>query len=377
MWRSTPAADALPWLVTRILVAPALPTEQDGPMDSAQNRGVSVRISPFTPAAASAAELTEYARVEVAASAADDPDEPLTADSALARLTRPPSPHQRRLRWIARDAETAQLAGVAYLVLFGAADSDLAAISITVHPGQRRRGTGTALLGCLATAAGRRRSLFIENIRAGTAGQAFADHHRFAVVQRTVQLTLDLAAVDQTRWQIPAVPGYELACWTGSTPEHLLASYAAARNAIREAPRGAMSFTEPQWSPQRVRDEEATILAHDGELRAVAAVHEHTSKVAGLTYLAVYRHRPDLADQEDTAVLEAHRGHGLGVWMKAANLQRLADGRPEVRRVRTSNAADNDHMLRVNRQLGFTEATSTENREAGLADLVRRLGRAS
>jgi mycothiol synthase len=343
-------------------------------MDSGPNRSEPARITPFNPAAASNAELAEYAQLEVAASAVDDPDEPVTADSALARLTRQPSPYQRRLRWVARDVETAELVGVAYLVLFGTADSDLAAISITVHPGRRRRGTGTALLGHLATAAGSRQCLFMENLQAGTAGQAFADHHGFAVVQRTVQLSLDLAAADKACWQIPAVPGYRLACWTGSAPDDLLASYAAARNAIREAPRGAMSFTEPQWSPQRVRDEEAMVRARNGELRAVAVVHEKTSEVAGLTYLAVYQHRADLADQEDTAVLAAHRGHGLGVWMKAANLQRLAGSRPDVRRVRTSNAADNEHMLRVNRQLGFVEAASTENREVKLADLARRLG---
>jgi GNAT superfamily N-acetyltransferase len=90
--------------------------------------------------------------------------------------------------------------------------------------------------------------------------------------------------------------------------------------------------------------------------------------------------RPDcgdgwpIADQEDTAVLAAHRGHGLGIWMKAANLQRLAAARPEIRRVHTSSAADNQHMLRVNHQLGFTETTSCENREVTLADLARRLG---
>ena len=72
-------------------------------------------------------------------------------------------------------------------------------------------------------------------------------------------------------------------------PEGLLTSYATARNAISQAPRGDMSFTEPEWSPQRARDEEAAIRARDGELRALAAVHEQTGEVAGLTYLRVNR----------------------------------------------------------------------------------------
>jgi mycothiol synthase len=333
------------------------------------------KITRFDPKAAPAAELSEYVQLEVAASAVDEPaEDALTAASALARLSRPPSPGQRRIRWVARDGATGDLAGMAYLVLFGSADSDLAAIRITVHPGQRRRGTGTELLRELTTAAGGRNSLFMENIRAGTAAQAFADHHNFAVVQQTVLLSLDLASTDQARWQVAAAPGYRLAHWTGAAPEHLLVSYAAARNAISQAPRGDMSFTEPEWSPQRVRDEEAAIRSREGELRAVAAVHEQSGEVAGLTYLVIYQHRPELADQEDTAVLAAHRGHGLGAWMKAANLLRLAADCPSVRRVRTSNAADNEHMLRVNCQVGFRADATCENREARRADLIASFG---
>jgi len=53
------------------------------------------------------------------------------------------------------------------------------------------------------------------------------------------------------------------------------------------------------------------------------------------------------------AVAIPHRGHGLGLWVKALNLLRLTDERPLVQRVSTWNAASNDHMIRVNRALGF------------------------
>jgi hypothetical protein len=45
-----------------------------------------------------------------------------------------------------------------------------------------------------------------------------------------------------------------------------------------------------------------------------------------------------------------------------------------VRSVTTSNAADNEHMLRVNQQVGFTPEAATEIREAELTVLARRLG---
>lgn len=50
-------------------------------------------------------------------------------------------------------------------------------------------------------------------------------------------------------------------------------------------------------------------------------------------------------------MLAAHRGHGLGAWIKSATL------------------------IRVNHQLGFTEDLSMENREARLADLRAFAGR--
>ncbi len=327
----------------------------------------------FDPVAASAAELAEYVELQRTAAAFDQPDEPSpTREWALARLTRPASPDRRRLYWTARDGSD-ELAGVADLVLLGDQDSDLAGVGITVHPGRRRRGLGTALLRDLAAAAGTRRTLFAEAIRTGTAGQAFADRHQFAVVQQTVQLSLDLAGADRSRWQIPAAAGYRLAQWTGSTPDELLVSYAEARNAIRQAPHGEMSFTEPEWTPLRVRDEEADGRARAYELRVAAAVCEASGQVAGLTYLEVHQHRPELAVQQDTAVLAEHRGHRLGSWLKAANLLRLTADHPDIREVRTSNAADNEHMLRVNDQLGFTPEYATQNREASLAALRERL----
>ncbi len=343
-------------------------------------------IASFVPGEASQAELEEYFVLEQAAALVDHPGEPAPSrESTLARLTRPPTPGRRRQYWLAREAGGAhggreaiggtagQLTGFADLVLEGEQPSDLAAFDITVHPKHRRRGLATALLREVVSAASARQALLMEGITDRSAGQAWADAQGFAVAQRTLQLTIDLATADRTRWEVSGSPGYRLAHWTGSTPAELLDSYAAARNAITEAPRGDMSFTEPAWTPERVRDEEATAQARGCELRIVVAVHEQSGDVAGLTYLEVYRHQPDLAIQQDTAVLANHRGHGLGAWMKAVNLQLLTADHPLLTRVRTSNAADNTYMLRVNRQVGFAGEVATEIREAKVAHLASRL----
>ena len=333
-------------------------------------------ISAFDALSASPADLDACFQLHQAATNVDRPAERAPVRSAyVARVTRAPAPGRRYLDWLARSATTGDLTGIASLMLLGDQPSDLAAINVTVHPRYRRQRIGSALLAELAGAASGRCSLLIEGLTEGSPGQAWAATHGFAVAQRTVVLAIDMMSVDRTRWCVPAPSGYRLAHWTGSAPDDLLKSYAAARNAIAEAPHGKLSFTEPEWTPLRVRAAEAAARSRSCELWVIAAVHEQSAQVVGLTYLEVDQHSPELAVQQDTAVLRAHRGHGIGAWMKAANLQLLAARRPQVRQVRTSNAADNEHMLRVNRQVGLVVQMATENRHAFVSDLAIRLGR--
>ena len=61
---------------------------------------------------------------------------------------------------------------------------------------------------------------------------------------------------------------------------------------------------------------------------------------------------PEIAAQEDTSVLPAHRGHGLGLLLKLEMAQWLRHERPDVRAVDTWNDATNAPMLAVNERLG-------------------------
>ena len=62
--------------------------------------------------------------------------------------------------------------------------------------------------------------------------------------------------------------------------------------------------------------------------------------------------RPAEAFQEDTSVVRAHRGHRLGLLMKAAMLRWVGDERPEVGAIDTWNDATNHHMIAINERLG-------------------------
>src|SRR5207253_97471 len=70
-------------------------------------------------------------------------------------------------------------------------------------------------------------------------------------------------------------------------------------------------------------------------------------EVAACAGLGVSRGRGRSADTEDTAVGAAHRGRGLGRWVKFESLQRLRADRPEVELVTTDNAEQNESMLNL------------------------------
>ena len=83
------------------------------------------------------------------------------------------------------------------------------------------------------------------------------------------------------------------------------------------------------------------------------ALHAGTGEVAAYTHLAWPEEHPAGVWQEETLVLPHHRGHGLGMWTKLANLARLVEANPEARRVHTWNAVENRPMLAINDALGF------------------------
>jgi GNAT superfamily N-acetyltransferase len=75
--------------------------------------------------------------------------------------------------------------------------------------------------------------------------------------------------------------------------------------------------------------------------------------MAGHTVVIVDDERPAYAAQEDTAVAREHRGHRLGMLLKADMCRWLRESEPAVEFVDTWNAASNHHMVGVNERLGY------------------------
>jgi RimJ/RimL family protein N-acetyltransferase len=69
----------------------------------------------------------------------------------------------------------------------------------------------------------------------------------------------------------------------------------------------------------------------------------------------------------------AHRGHGLGVAMKAAMMRWLLADCPELERVITTTAAANTYMINVNLALGYRTVRTLVWTEISRSELAARL----
>jgi mycothiol synthase len=327
------------------------------------------------PASATDEDLADFHALSVAAFAVDRPDAPPpTYEAMAARLRTPITRMDAQQVWAAREA--GRIVGVAIVQApEPGGNQHLSVADIRVHPRHRRRGIGTDLLRSVLgelRVAGRPRILG-EGVTAGGDGAAWATAVGFAEVNRFVLQVLQVAGADPAGWDVPVPAGYTLQRWSAAAPDHLVASYAAARGAMTDAPAGDSTFQFPQWTVDSVRSAEMVYRERGVDRRVVVAV-EPAGDVVGVTEVEIYPSQPELVVQQDTVVVPAHRGHGLGRALKAAMMRWLLAERPGIERVVTNTAAANRHMIQVNDQIGYTTTRIMVDVEADVAALAARVG---
>ncbi|RZS66008.1 acetyltransferase (GNAT) family protein [Agromyces ramosus] len=257
-------------------------------------------------------------------------------------------------------------------------------ITLGVHPSHRRRGVGSRLLVAAEHAArelGRATVVAYSDhpdpaggahdgpvlrapdgdaeLSASAPAAAFAAAHGYSLAQLERVSSLAVSGrVDEFRRELEARAvraadrGYRLELWNDRTPEALVDAYAAARERmVLEVPAGGVTIDPERWDAARVREHEAEQLDGGTSVLVAAAITDE-GVLAGYTELELPRGRA-FAYQYDTLVVRAHRGHGLGMLVKLANLVRLAELAPERAVVYTWNADENEHMLAINIALGF------------------------
>ena len=120
-----------------------------------------------------------------------------------------------------------------------------------------------------------------------------------------------------------------------------------------DAPTAGIEEPEDVWSVKRLVTYEDAEAASPRTTVTAAVEHRPTHRLAGFTELSVPAELNRPVVQEDTLVLKEHRGHRLGLLLKAANLLHLARVRPGHPSVITFNAEENRPMLDVNEAIGF------------------------
>ncbi|MGA5424668.1 GNAT family N-acetyltransferase [Streptomyces lavendulocolor] len=313
-----------------------------------------IHLNPFRDI--SAADAAAWHRVVAASMTHDLPDVPPPDPEQIhAQLTKP-TLNSHRLAWLATGAEGNPV-GVASLRLFTSAGREhLAELELHVDPAYRRLGTGSLLLSAVVAAclAEDRRSLIVE-AAADSPGEAFCEKRNFRQALALNHLILRLDQLDEAAvLQVAEAehPGYRLTGWTGTVPDDLAAAFATAKNAMNDMPVGDLDYGTENWDADRVRAMAQVIADRGDTLLTLAAVHDGGA-MAGYTEILLPRGTAPRAQQYDTAVVPAHRGHGLGLWLKTAMVRRLRAQHPGVVEIETDNAEDNVHMLAVNHRLGF------------------------
>ncbi|MEO5981432.1 MAG: GNAT family N-acetyltransferase [Pedococcus sp.] len=265
---------------------------------------------------------------------------------------------QRRLAWAALC--DGRVVGAVLVVMPLHDNRTTAQTSLAVHPDHRRDGIGSRLLVTAEEAArAQGRTVLVAVTEWAVDGQdggaGFAARHGYSAAQSTLRSALSLPAdPDRLQAVLSAAGGdaYTMqSCWDGIPERWLVGRAELSRRMSTDIPHGDLLLEEEVWDEERVRESYARIAGMGRRVVDTFAVEQETGRLVGYTQVQVGC-PGDLGYQQDTLVVREHRGHGLGLRLKAASTVAVMAELPDVTRIRTWNADDNLHMLAVNRELG-------------------------
>jgi GNAT superfamily N-acetyltransferase len=298
------------------------------------------------------ATLRAFYDVEIAAHALERPYAVHRTFPQLCQMAAGGSEYFRRTLLVAR--EGGRILGTADLGRPLRDNLHLADLEVRVLPEARRRGIGRALHDEVVSrgrADGRTTFLgeaYQPNADVLSSGTAFARALGYDDVQREDHQVLDLPAGTAPQ----QADGYEVLTWMNRAPDDLMEAYSRMRTQmLRDMPSGAVDWEPVVLDPGRLREEEQRVGA--GYDHLVAVVRRTSDGELGGYSKVFLPHDLDFVVQDDTMVMGAHRGRGLGLMLKSAVLAILAADRPERRIVHTWNAVSNAPMQRINGLLGF------------------------
>jgi GNAT superfamily N-acetyltransferase len=243
-----------------------------------------------------------------------------------------------------------------------------AEIVLAVHPQHRRRGVGTAIVERMAEVAradGRRTLNVIVDVPAAAA----ADHPSLYFGPRVgfestlpgnsrhLRLPMESQRLEELRAVVATArdaTAYRVLTFGTPWPLEFVPDHCALLQVMStDEPAGDGERESEEWDEERLRESDE-LLAERG-VRKLAAVAQHveSGRLVAMTEILVADTVPRQAWQMITVVHPDHRGHRLGLAVKLANLELLAERAPKVELIVTGNASVNAPMIAVNDMMGF------------------------
>jgi len=266
--------------------------------------------------------------------------------------------------------------GAAFLGLLD--NLDKCWVHVSVDPVAQGHGHGRELLDHLWTfVTDLGRTTVITETKLPFAEVADHGHRRFAEaagftlsnVEIVRHLELPVATADLARWSEQAAArsaDYTIETYVNEIPDNLVPSLVVLIGQLGvDAPTGDVDWEEEVISPERFRENRASLVAAGRTLYETVAIAPDGTVAAQSTISVPPPGRTDVS-QWGTFVHREHRGRRLGLAVKTANLRAVQQAHPQLTRVSTQNAETNAWMIAINEQLGYRPVEAA-------VELLRRL----
>jgi len=240
---------------------------------------------------------------------------------------------------------------------------ELAWLALGVHPDRRRLGHGTAMLAAATRVCQELGRPLIgvegwesERTRGFAAATGFEQKSR-SINRRQHLRELPEGLIGGLCEEAGKEAGdYELVRLSGYSPDALLDELVEITAAINDAPLDDLEIEDEVFTPERIHAYERAQIEGGFRLYRVLARHRGTGELAGHFVVTVASEAPTIGDQHDTAVVRQHRGHRLGLLLKADLVRWLVGpggSEPQLATIDTWNAESNDHMVGINERLDY------------------------
>lgn len=279
-------------------------------------------------------------------------------------------------RWILLESD--QIVATSGLFNHQTQDLDNSFGWVYVHPSQRRRGLGKAMLRPAieyAIASDRKRYMTVEPADSPHSFWPERIGIRAVYNERVSQLhTSEVDRVLMREWINRAserAEDYEVRLLRSPIPDEFVERAVKVAGVMNNAPMEDLQEDPIEWTVEEWRQLEENESKRQREVLGYFAIHKPTDEFVGYTNVAYQNLHPAIAYQWDTGVDPEHQNRGLGRWLKASMMEVLLDEYPAIEIIETENAESNDPMLNINVAMGYKPAHEQIIYQGDIANVAR------